>query len=305
MAVGASASIAVVESSAAGERWAPLPNATFGADFPAAATVDIDRSTTGQTIAGFGGAFTESAAFNFASLGADAQAALLGAYWSAAGLGYTYGRVPMNSADFSLSSYSEDNTTADYALADFDTALTRDHEYMVPFVKAAMAASASPLRLYISPWSPPAWMKTNDAMVGSFNPCLLADPRVHAAWAAYFVRFIQGYTDAGVPLWGLTAQNEPLTDAGMRYEVSAPARSPAAVAADCTRAQLHPELKWRCHEASSCRPSALTHGAPLSCRNRRCNASTALRGGKTAPPKAVRLVQHATGPPSSVGGVGL
>lgn len=218
-AASAADSIAIVESSASGERWVQLANLSFGGDFPAAATIDIDRGAMGQTVAGFGGALTESAAWNFAQLSPAARQQFLNAYWGSTGLGYVFGRVPMNSADFALSSYSEDNATADYALADFDTALTRDHTLMIPLIQAVRAASARSLQLYISPWSPPAWMKTNNNMIGSFDPCLLADPRVHAAWAAYFVRFIQSYADAGVPLWGLTAQNEPLTDAGMRYEV--------------------------------------------------------------------------------------
>ena len=57
-----------------------------------------------------------------------------------------------------------------------------------------------------TPWSPPAWMKTNDSLIGGR---FIADPRVYEAYARYFVRFVQDYARAGVPVDALTLQNEP------------------------------------------------------------------------------------------------
>ena len=49
-------------------------------------------------------------------------------------------------------------------------------------------------------------MKTNDSLVGGrFKD----DPRVYAAYAHYFVRFVQEYRRAGVPIDAVTLQNEP------------------------------------------------------------------------------------------------
>jgi len=198
-ATAATATVACVQSSGAGDRWVALPNATWGADFPAAADVTVNRSMQYQTILGFGAALTESAAWNYAQLNGSTQAALLDAYYSDAGLGYTLGRVPMNSPDFALASFNEDNVTGDTPLAYFDTTVARDRMFMIPFITAALART--PLRLYLSPWSPPPWMKTNGNMIGSLDPCLLPDPAIHAAWAAYFVKFIAAYAAAGA--WAL------------------------------------------------------------------------------------------------------
>lgn len=74
----------------------------------AKATVSVDRRATKQTILGFGGAFTEAAAATFAKLSPAAQEAVLEAYWGESGIGYTMGRVPINSCDFSEASYNFD-----------------------------------------------------------------------------------------------------------------------------------------------------------------------------------------------------
>jgi len=162
--------IAVWQTSLAGDRFAQQANVSWGGDFPSSQAVTIARNTSFQTVMGFGGAFTESASYNFAQLSDSARAALLAAYWGPGSNGYTVGRVPMNSADFSLSSYNQDNVTNDYSLSDFDDKVTRDHQYMIPFIQAAIGANggAAPgIRLFLSPWSPPPWMKTNHAMIGS------------------------------------------------------------------------------------------------------------------------------------------
>lgn len=60
--------------------------------------------------------------------------------------------------------------------------------------------------MFVSPWSPPAWMKDNNDMLqgGSLKP------EFYDAWANYFVKFIQAYEKAGIPIWGLSVQNEPM-----------------------------------------------------------------------------------------------
>ncbi len=79
-------------------------------------------------------------------------------------------------------------------------------KHQLPFIKAAFAKSGGEFKLFASPWSPPAWMKSNHDMLHGGS--LL--PQYRAAWAAYVVRFVQEYERAGVPLWGLTVQNEPM-----------------------------------------------------------------------------------------------
>ncbi len=119
----------------------------------------------------------------------------------------------MNSADFSLSTYNMDNSTGDFSLSDFDMELAPDSAYVVPFALAAYARSGGALKLFFSPWSPPGWMKESGSMIDNIWPIgLKADPNIHSAWALYFVKFVQALRSKGLPMWGLTIQNEPLSE---------------------------------------------------------------------------------------------
>lgn len=60
--------------------------------------------------------------------------------------------------------------------------------------------------MYVSPWSPPAWMKDTKNMLQGGK--LL--PEFRQTWADYYVKFIQAYEQQGIPIWGLTVQNEPM-----------------------------------------------------------------------------------------------
>jgi len=73
-------------------------------------------------------------------------------------------------------------------------------------IKMAKAEMKDAYRLYASPWSPPAWMKTNNSMLkgGSLKP------EYYQTWANYFVKFIENYEKIGLPIWGVSIQNEPM-----------------------------------------------------------------------------------------------
>ena len=206
--------------------WVPAAAAAAAA---AAADADIalDRSRALQRMLGFGSALTESAAYNYAQLSGSLQQRVLDLLYAPppAGNGYALGRLHMNSADFSLSSYNLDNVTGDLALAAFDAELARDSEYVVPFARAASSRAGGALKLFFSPWSPPGWMKASGSMINSSWPSgLRPEPSVHAAWALYFVKFAQALQRKGLAPWGLTIQNEPLmrmTNPAHLYEACA------------------------------------------------------------------------------------
>ena len=124
--------------------------------------VTINHSKTFQEIIGFGGAFTEAAALNFHLLNPTLQEQIIESYWGEDGIGYSMGRVHMNSCDFSLFTYNFDNVTGDTSLSHFDTNVTHDQRTMIPLIKRAnqtATASGHPIKLFLTPWSPPAWMK--------------------------------------------------------------------------------------------------------------------------------------------------
>jgi glucosylceramidase len=111
--------------------------------------------------------------------------------------------VHMNSCDFALGNYAHVEREGDLALDSFS--IDRDRQALLPMIKAAQAVAAKPLKLLVSPWSPPAWMKDN----GRMNDGGKLKAECRAAWAQCFVRFVQAYEAEGVPIWGVSVQNEP------------------------------------------------------------------------------------------------
>lgn len=181
------------------------PPAEAGSNDTALPTVWVDSSRRFQTIEGFGGAFTEAAAQTWLKLGEAQRAEVLRACFdSATGHGYRLCRVHMNSCDFSLGNYAHVETPGDLALDSFN--IDRDRQALLPFIQAALRVAGQPIKLLVSPWSPPAWMKTNGAMNGGGQ----LRPECRAAWAQCFVRFIQAYQAEGVPIWAVSVQNEPM-----------------------------------------------------------------------------------------------
>ena len=156
-----------------------------------------------QTFRGFGGAFTESAAHNYAGMGEEKKKELVGAYFGKEGLRYRLGRITMNSCDFSLGNYTyvEDG---DRQLGTFSIA--RDFKEIIPLLKDAQEECGEPMGFLVSPWSPPAFMKTN----GEMNHGGKLKPEYYPVWAEYFVKFIKAYREAGIPVVFLTVQNEPM-----------------------------------------------------------------------------------------------
>lgn len=138
---------------------ARLPTASI-ADRGPGPTLWVDTSRRFQTIEGFGGAFTEAAAVTWQALPAAAREQLLHDYFDPhTGHGYTLCRVHMNSCDFALGNYAHLERPGDFALESFS--IERDRRALLPFIQAALQAAGGPIKLLASPWSPPAWMKTN------------------------------------------------------------------------------------------------------------------------------------------------
>lgn len=165
----------------------------------------LDRDKTFQTIVGIGGALTDASAETFYKLTAEKQDEILTAFFDKEkGNGYSLIRTNIHSCDFSSSSYTYAELPGDTSLKNFTIA--HDLQFKVPFIKAAFEKTGNDLKLLASPWSPPAWMKTNNNMLQGGK--LL--PEFNKTWADYFVRFVQEYEKAGIPMWGLTVQNEPM-----------------------------------------------------------------------------------------------
>ena len=167
-------------------------------------SVFVNPNVTFQEFLGIGGAITDASAEVFAKMPADKQEELLEAYYDQEeGIGYSLSRTPIHSCDFSSASfvYVADQ---DKELKTFS--IDHDREFRIPMIKRAIEAAGGELMLYASPWSPPAWMKDNNDVLQGGK--LL--PEYYESWALYYTKFIKAYEAEGMPIWGITIQNEPM-----------------------------------------------------------------------------------------------
>ncbi|UMB52549.1 glycosyl hydrolase [Lutibacter sp. A64] len=164
----------------------------------------VDPTKQFQTFVGIGASLTDAAAETFYKLTKENQAKFLEAYYSIdKGIGYSLSRTTIHSSDFGSESYTYIEE-GDAELKTFN--IDHDKEFRLPFIKSAIAAAGGKLKMYVSPWSPPAFMKTNNNMLNGGK----LKPEFAASWAKYYAKFIKAYEKEGVPIWGLTIQNEPM-----------------------------------------------------------------------------------------------
>ncbi|HEU5238602.1 MAG TPA: hypothetical protein VFU37_15830, partial [Pyrinomonadaceae bacterium] len=166
--------------------------------------VFVDPTRQFQTFLGIGGALTDAAAEVFAMLPAEKQREILSAYFDEQqGIGYKLARTNIHSCDFSSSSYTY-VSEGDKELKSFS--VEADKRYRIPFIKRVLAVTRGRLNMFASPWSPPAFMKDNRDMLHGGK----LKREFYQSWANYYVKFIQAYQREGIPIWGITIQNEPM-----------------------------------------------------------------------------------------------
>jgi glucosylceramidase len=178
---------------------------------PADPLITLDRGVRYQSFRGAGGALTDSSAWLIGTrLRPGTRAWLLRHLFGPSGINLNLIRLPVGAADFTAGGapYSYDDMPAgqaDPALSHFSIA--HDLAYVIPVLRQAAALAQRPFIL-ASPWSPPGWMKSNDALgnVAGTGTLLPAD---YGVLAQYLVRFLQAYRQAGIPIQAVTPQNEP------------------------------------------------------------------------------------------------
>ena len=163
----------------------------------------VNPNKTFQTFIGIGGAITDASAEVFAKLSEDRQKELISAYYGRDGIDYSLVRTSIHSCDFGSGSFTYIEE-GDKELKTFS--IEQDKKYRIPMIKRAMESAGDTLLFYVSPWSPPAFMKSNKNMLQGGK--LL--PEYYDAWAKYYAKFIKAYEKEGMPIWGLTIQNEPM-----------------------------------------------------------------------------------------------
>ena len=167
-------------------------------------TVFVDPGKTFQTFFGIGAALTDASAETYYKMPKDIQKELIKAFFDKeTGIGYTVARTNINSCDFSSDMYTYVQE-GDKELKTFN--IDHDRKFKMPFIKEAMAAAGGKLDLFASPWSPPAFMKDNNNMLKGGK----LKPEFNESWAMYYTKFIKEYEKAGIPVWGISVQNEPM-----------------------------------------------------------------------------------------------
>ena len=187
--------------------------------------ITVDDAQRFQEIDGFGASLTDAAAWLLAKKLTPAQtdATFKTLFSRRDGIALSFLRQPIGSSDLAVTFYSYDDlcqqtakactTAAGQADPNLDHySLQHDQEYILPLLKKALTINPS-LHVMLTPWSPPGWMKTSGSMLGSSadgkQPSSLR-PEFYAAFASYLVKTVESYQAAGVPVWALSVQNEPL-----------------------------------------------------------------------------------------------
>lgn len=192
----------VVTSQTTNEKW-NINNISFKKDEKNNPTIIVSDEETFQKIIGFGGAFTEASCFTLSKLPPLKRQEVITAYFNPdKGINYSLGRCHINSCDFSLENYTyvADN---DDNLETFN--ISREHKWVIPVIKAASKERGEKIKILASPWSPPAWMKSNNCM--NHGGKLLT--KYYETWARYICKYIKEMKSAGINIKAVTIQNEP------------------------------------------------------------------------------------------------
>lgn len=184
------------------------PSLQFQSTHPPTLTIAVDETRKYQQIDGFGASLTDSSAWLLWHKLSDRQRkeTIEKLFNPSTGIGLTLLRQPMGSSDFAaIDDYSYDDVPKGEADPDLKKfSINRDRAYIIPILHEAMAQNPK-LKIIASPWSPPGWMKTSGSMIEG----TLLSP-AYAPLAKYFVKYVQAYQAAGVPIYAVTMQNEPL-----------------------------------------------------------------------------------------------
>jgi len=180
---------------------------SFGQKRAPELTIFVNDAVRYQEIDGFGASITDSSAWLLRNKLSDSQfqQVMEMLFDREKGIGLTLLRQPMGASDFALEDYTYDDMppgASDTELHRFS--IEKDQRYIIPVLRAALKINPR-IKILATPWSPPAWMKSNDSLVqGTLRP------ENYDAMAGYFVKFVKAYEQAGVPIFGVTIQNEPL-----------------------------------------------------------------------------------------------
>jgi glucosylceramidase len=168
------------------------------------ADLTINETTMNQVWDGFGGTFNEAGWDAMTQIdAAERDRAIRLLFSQTEGLRFTYGRIPIGASDYGINRYTLNDTAGDHAMNNFS--LARDRMRLIPYIKAALAVNPN-IKMWGSPWTPPPWMKDNNAYD---RGNMKNDAQTLQAFALYLAKFVEEYGKEGIPIWAVHPQNEP------------------------------------------------------------------------------------------------
>jgi len=168
------------------------------------ADITVNDTQVLQTFTGFGGTFNEKGWEALAALSqADRDRAIRLLFDTVDGAKFVSGRIPIGASDYAMDRYTLNDNANDTSMSMFSIA--RDRMRLIPYIKAALAVK-SDIRFWGSPWTPPPWMKTNNAYD---RGNMKTDATTMQAHALYLTRFVEEYAKEGIRIDVIHPQNEP------------------------------------------------------------------------------------------------
>ncbi|WP_163192298.1 glycoside hydrolase family 30 beta sandwich domain-containing protein [Clostridium thermarum] len=172
-------------------------------------TITVDDSIKYQTMDGFGGSMTDASAWlMYYKLSSSKRAEVMNNLFGPNGINLSILRQPMGASDFSWEAWTYDDTTNnsdDWSLSNFS--LWRENTYIRPMLDQAYNVNKGRIKIFATPWSPPAWMRSNRGLNGDGG---YLRPEAYDTYADYFVKYIKAYAAMGTPVYAVTVQNEPM-----------------------------------------------------------------------------------------------
>ncbi len=194
----------IIQTSKAGDKL--VDKGTLALSGETASNVNVIEILPGerfQEIMGIGGSFTQSSAYVLKQLSKEKRDEVISAYFSPEGAAYSLMRSQIGGSDFSVYSYSYAEAPGDASLNNFT--IKEDMAELVPLIKDAQKVSKDGFSIVASPWTAPRWMKDNNAWYGGS-----LKPEHNPTWALYISKYIKAYEKEGIPIWGITPENEPM-----------------------------------------------------------------------------------------------
>lgn len=165
--------------------------------------INLYPSVTYQRMEGFGGAITDASGYVFSKMSEEQKERMVKTYFGEDGLQYNRVRLHMDSCDFCTRLYSAVEDEKDVDLETFDFSYTE--KYMIPLLEEAERAAGKKLKVMLSAWSPPEFMKTNGSRLGGGS----LKEEYYGRWAAYLCRYVEEFQKRGYEVERISIQNEP------------------------------------------------------------------------------------------------